>query len=1153
MAKTLLENYTFDASEKKIIVRGNYNVKEWLLITNTTDNLIIYNFAQQGRGGSATYDKDTNLTTLTLEYDTTTMSDTDYLQIYADKGGQKIVPDGPYSDPVDKMRVSNPQSLIDTDFEYSLQPTKWETVQLQANIPGIYQKANEPAFTAEQITSISASTLVTPANTTSITYDTSLESASFTTIEDFSNPDNNDTSASRDGSIGFNVTVNGFTFNTVRGNNNGVLFFGTRATGNGDISNIGQSSYPGSTAYGPILKMFGTDMEVAKYSKRSTGTSPNRVFIWKAEYAPNGSSTQSQVDKIVYVKFFEGQNKIECHYEKFGSAATIVALDDPRTSERILSWSPTVNTTSPYFTRQAFSLNLDTISRDGLQVTVTVAPTIPFYVGQPIIFKETKDPTYLDTSFLIVSTSGSTSFGIIPNSPTTYVGNQKTDYTVIYTGGFYFSSELPLTSVSRVSGGRNLKVTFSTNHSLFIGSTIYVVDSASSDTDWIGSFEITKVLSNTEVEFLGASDSDYTDSNTVSDSTTKVYVRNNGSAIHRYFDGGVQISPEGYSPNCQIVRQTRGYFRYQSGKGIQFSTGILFKPTYDVFQYSVDTSNYDATTYPYYDMFIETDQVHGFKLPGDYLESINITLEGFTVSGGSNPYNVSGTSINGVSSPKDFSLQIPIDSGSVPTDTNPGGLIRIIVNEWNDAVVRSGLFDQQNGLFFEHDGDDLYCVKRNSTTQISGFITATTDSSIVTGDGTKFTTQLYEGDFVVIKGQAYYITSIDSDTQITVAPDYKGLTVERIKLVKTVEQRVKRSDFNLDVLDGNGPSGYVFDASKMQMVFLDYSWYGAGKIRYGMRGTQGEVFYFHEFVNNNLNTEAYMRTGNLPARFEINTVSKSGYLKSSMTTSSTTLDILTEDAYYLPSAGTININNEYIEYTKGSESGDNTTLNLVNRNVGFLSAGNTTGSVNDTWLSVNQNFSPTLSHWGVSVIMDGKFDVDKSYLFTASNAGNKTITAGNEEALLTIRLAPSVDYGIPGFYGVRNLINRSLVTLKTIGVVATGQFTITVKINGESTLFETESNWDAAGNGSISQYVDHTDNTEVIGGDVIGLFLTDEGGTRATSSTLDISDVRDLSNSVLGGPNSFPDGPDTLTIFAKNNGAQAGNVKCRISWTEAQG
>ena len=116
MAKSLLENYTFDASLKTIKVRGNYNMKEWLLITNTTDNEIIYNFAQPGQGGTATYDTSTNLTTLTLDYDTTSMSDTDDLQIFVDKGGMSIVPHGPYSDPVDKMRVSNPQSLIDTDF-----------------------------------------------------------------------------------------------------------------------------------------------------------------------------------------------------------------------------------------------------------------------------------------------------------------------------------------------------------------------------------------------------------------------------------------------------------------------------------------------------------------------------------------------------------------------------------------------------------------------------------------------------------------------------------------------------------------------------------------------------------------------------------------------------------------------------------------------------------------------------------------------------------------------------------------------------------------------------------------------------------------------------------------------------------------------------
>ena len=59
-----------------------------------------------------------------------------------------------FKDPVDKLRVSNPQALMDTDFEYSLQSTKWESVELQNNIPGIYQRANEPAYQGPEITSI---------------------------------------------------------------------------------------------------------------------------------------------------------------------------------------------------------------------------------------------------------------------------------------------------------------------------------------------------------------------------------------------------------------------------------------------------------------------------------------------------------------------------------------------------------------------------------------------------------------------------------------------------------------------------------------------------------------------------------------------------------------------------------------------------------------------------------------------------------------------------------------------------------------------------------------------------------------------------------------------------------------------------------------
>jgi len=43
-----------------------------------------------------------------------------------------------FIDPVTKLRVSQPETLIDTDFEYGLQPTKWETVELINNTPSFF-------------------------------------------------------------------------------------------------------------------------------------------------------------------------------------------------------------------------------------------------------------------------------------------------------------------------------------------------------------------------------------------------------------------------------------------------------------------------------------------------------------------------------------------------------------------------------------------------------------------------------------------------------------------------------------------------------------------------------------------------------------------------------------------------------------------------------------------------------------------------------------------------------------------------------------------------------------------------------------------------------------------------------------------------------
>jgi hypothetical protein len=61
----------------------------------------------------------------------------------SDGGIQQFTPIDTFIDPVSKIRVSNPSNLIDTDFEYGLQPTKWETVEIINNTPAFFSKGGD--------------------------------------------------------------------------------------------------------------------------------------------------------------------------------------------------------------------------------------------------------------------------------------------------------------------------------------------------------------------------------------------------------------------------------------------------------------------------------------------------------------------------------------------------------------------------------------------------------------------------------------------------------------------------------------------------------------------------------------------------------------------------------------------------------------------------------------------------------------------------------------------------------------------------------------------------------------------------------------------------------------------------------------------------
>jgi hypothetical protein len=80
--KVQVTNYTFDKTAKTVTFTDYTSIRldSVLLITNVTDNVFIYNFADPTLGGTVA----TNV--LTLTYNTATMDDTDSLQIFYDDG-----------------------------------------------------------------------------------------------------------------------------------------------------------------------------------------------------------------------------------------------------------------------------------------------------------------------------------------------------------------------------------------------------------------------------------------------------------------------------------------------------------------------------------------------------------------------------------------------------------------------------------------------------------------------------------------------------------------------------------------------------------------------------------------------------------------------------------------------------------------------------------------------------------------------------------------------------------------------------------------------------------------------------------------------------------------------------------------------------------
>lgn len=1102
MARKRIYEYVFTpgtAGLGTVQVQDRINLEDFLAIYDTTTNTSIYNFGAPTQGGTVSWSSGTiaglptayaGVTTLNLDLDTSSLSANDKLAIYVEDRNLSVQPWDFGMDAIGRERVSNPESLIDADFEYGLQNTKWQNVSTINNIPSFYEDVGSDLV----YNTNGYATLLSSTNLLTSNADTSINTAD-AGVPPFINNDYALLISQTQG----NVTPFVTSYLTANVNSSAERTFTVASTtGLSALDNIMLVGLPTSggttTAVSAITSVATTTVNVTNASTAGivagtyiivqtdttniyelmavTSVSTNALTVVRQSNGTNSSAANIATGKNVFVA-----STIE--------VAQVQEVTDATTLQLNRGWY-NISAANSFVTGSVFqklSSNVELVKMTTASTAVNGTQTISRTqfnttglttagIGSPLIrmtgiwyggsntiptvaVNVTDTPLDANEYVSLQNTSATNAEGInivylgetnnfayyprrALNVAPGYPVNQ-TD-TSVRQAFPYTGADFDIVSV--VSDGGNpstITVTTLYAHGLFPGCPIVVDMTAGTNTAYAeGSFIVNAIPSTTTFQFTAKTGA------AVSGSlAATINVRSNAVFQSRPFDGGVLMGPGTPTRGATASRVTKKYFRYQSGKGIFFSTGTVLAPTLDVSNVTSDGTTVNSN------ISITTDVEHGLNA------GATVALSGITTSG----YNATGYIVTSITSDTVFVVQAQGTLGS----TTPvlAQQPRINVTAWQGSSIRAGLFDDQNGLFWENDGITVNAVQRSSTFQTAGLVSVSVGSNLVTGDGNcRFQDQLNVGDLVVIRGMSHSVASIANNNRMTVVPTFRGVANQtRVKMALRNELRVRQPDFNIDPLNGTGASGFTFDSSKMQMYALEYSWYGAGTVIWMIRGQDGRFVHAHRRPNNNLNNEAYMRSGNLPARYEAANETPTSALNGAITDSQTTIT-LNDATDYPPASVTypayVMIDSEVIKYS-GKNGNDLTgctraatfTQWAEGQSRSYTSSAATTHLDNAGVILISNTCVPLVSHWGSAVIMDGNFNGDEGFAFTynRSNYGLPATTGASQTAFL-MRLAPSVSNGVIGDLGQRDLINRAQLTLQTLTVnVSAGRYLVTGILN----------------------------------------------------------------------------------------------------------
>jgi hypothetical protein len=833
-------------------------------------------------------------------------------------------------------------------------------------------------------------------------------------------------------------------------------------------------------------------------------------------------------------------------------------------------------------------------------ITVTTGSSHGLTVNDPITVQgidvNTTGFTRAQGTTILASGSGST-FTYYAKGQVTPLAGAGTSIlsprSIIRKGGFYSGANLSISQFTSNNGTpSSVTITFNSSHGFVPGMPLLVGGSPTFNsnqfTNLIGSYYANSIPTPSSVQFVARGLVNIPGAPVTPDGSNllTVYTRNDGFFTHRPGDGGVLMGTASSIHGASTTRQSKKYFRYQSGKGLLYTTGVLFAPNYDIT--SIVITNPPAQGAGVAILRITTAIPHGCQI-GAVVRVTGCVDTEDSSKGFNAQYTV-------LSVESDVQLNVYAAQLITGSAADIAQVPKLYMYQWNGACIRTGPHDDANGMFFEYDGQNFNVVKRTSTLQLAGTVTFTPDSNALTGIGSLWTNQLKIGDRVVIKGMVHKVNFITSATSISVTPDYRGATTTSGNYMwKVQEVRVKQADFNYDPADGTGPSGYKMDPNHMQMIGIQFTWYGAGFMDFMVRGTDGNFIILHRMKQNNVNVTASMRSANLPVRYEVNNEASNGVvqLKTEGGLDPASSSCAVSDASFLPDSGFIYMNYELIKYNSVNRNDlPFPILNSLTRcaaaNV-FIGGSYRTIHGRPTPQShasgsgielVSLTASPNMSHWGSSYIMDGGFDLDRGYAFSYTRAP-APITSTQSTAF-GIRLAPSASNGLVGDLGVRELLNRAQLLLQNIDVTV-GNAAVTDSVRSAvsgSTVIEANSailvqgilnpgnysnseTWTVLNNSTTGNQPSFTQiatvpsfstGTTASPGEKIFEFIASPGQL----NQLDLTGIKELTQSAVGGRGTFPNGSDTLyiTLALYPTGTTPsrimGNVSLTLRWNEAQ-